>query len=135
MKLVSRLLNWFWFPEAPATRLAMVRILVGAFALYLVAEHYTSWVKIGRTNAALFEPVGIIALFDKGQHKLLELGFDPGGIVTAIGMPHPPEVFQGLLIACLVANVVFILGWRHRYTGPLFAVLLLWVLSYRNSWS
>ena len=38
-------------------------------------------------------------------------------------------------MATLVANVAFILGLRHRYTGPLFAGLLLWVLSYRNSWS
>jgi hypothetical protein len=30
---------------------------------------------------------------------------------------------------------VFILGWRHRYTAPVFALLFLWVLSYRNSWS
>ena len=97
MRRLGRLLDRFWFAEAPATRLALLRILIGAFALYLTAEHYTSWVKIGHTSESLFEPVGIVGLLDK---------------------PLPPEVFQGLLIACLACNVVFILGWRYRLAGP-----------------
>lgn len=35
----------------------------------------------------------------------------------------------------MAANLGFVLGWRHRFTGPLFAALLLWTISYRNSWS
>jgi hypothetical protein len=114
MTRLGRLLDWFWFTEAPASRLALVRIAIGAFALYLTAEHYSAWVKIGRTSETLFEPVGVVNVLDG---------------------PLPPEVFQGLLIACLAANVVFMLGWRHRFTGPIFAALFFWVLSYRNSWT
>jgi hypothetical protein len=33
-----------------------------------------------------------------------------------------------------IAAVPFVLGWRFRIVGPLFAALLLWTLSYRNSW-
>ncbi|MGH7454288.1 MAG: hypothetical protein ACRENG_23235, partial [bacterium] len=40
-----------------------------------------------------------------------------------------------LLIATLAANIAFIFGWQHRYTGPLFGGLLLALLCYRNSWS
>jgi hypothetical protein len=29
--------------------------------------------------------------------------------------------------------VAFVAGWRYRLSGPLFAVLLLWVTTYRNS--
>jgi hypothetical protein len=47
----------------------------------------------------------------------------------------PPAIFQIVLIATVVANVAFILGLRFALTGPLFAGLLLLVLSYRNSWS
>jgi hypothetical protein len=111
---LGRLLGGFWFADAPAARLAMLRILIGAFALYLTAEHYTSWVKIGHTSESLFEPVGVVVFLAK---------------------PLPPRVFQGLLITCLVVNVAFIVGWRYRLTGPVFAVLLFGVLSYRNSWS
>jgi hypothetical protein len=104
----------FWFTDAPATRLAMLRILIGAFALWLTAEHYASWVKIGYTNEDLFAPVGVVSILDQ---------------------PIPPQVFQGLIVTCLIANFLFILGCQYRYIGPLFAVLFLWVLSYRNSWS
>jgi hypothetical protein len=31
--------------------------------------------------------------------------------------------------------VLFVVGWGHRFTGPLFGALLLWILSYRQSWS
>jgi predicted DCC family thiol-disulfide oxidoreductase YuxK len=31
--------------------------------------------------------------------------------------------------------VAFILGWQYRWTGPAFGLLLLVLLSYRNSWS
>jgi hypothetical protein len=55
--------------------------------------------------------------------------------VSPLEQPIPVGVFRRLLIATLVANVLFILGFRHRYNGPLFAGLLLWVMSYRNSWS
>jgi len=114
LKRLYRLVDDFWFAPAPAARLALLRILIGAFAFYLVMDHYSMWVRIGSTSASLFEPVGVVAILDQ---------------------PLPPGVFQALVIACLVANVLFILGWRHRWTGPVFAALLLWVLCYRNSWS
>ena len=109
-----RALDGFWLSPAPAARLAVLRILVGAFALWLVGSHYSMWVEIGRSSPTLFAPVGPVALL---RH------------------PLSPEVNQGLLVATLVANVLFVLGWRHRVTGPVFAALLLWVLSYRLSWS
>jgi hypothetical protein len=109
-----RLLDAFWFAPAPAARLAVLRILIGAFAFVLVADHYSAWVEISRTSPSLFEPVGVAVVLDR---------------------PLPPEVFQGLLLACLAANGAFVLGWRHRGTGPVFAALLLGVLCYRNSWS
>src|SRR6266516_1477341 len=104
----------FWFPEAPAARLALLRILIGAFALWLVTTEYSTWVDVGRTRPELFEPVGVVRLL---HH------------------PLPPEVNQALIIATAVASVLFILGWRHRFTGPVFAALLLWIISYRMSWS
>ena len=30
--------------------------------------------------------------------------------------------------------MAFTTGWRHRWTAPLFAILLLWITTYRNSW-
>ena len=35
----------------------------------------------------------------------------------------------------IVVNVAFLLGWGFRLSGPAFALLLLGILCYRNSWS
>src|SRR5262245_48546370 len=102
MRRLGRLLDGFWFADAPAARLALLRILIGLFALYETADHYGAWVKVGRTDHSLFAPVGVASVLDR---------------------PIPPDVFQAMLTACLVANVAFVLGWRHRYTGPAFALL------------
>jgi hypothetical protein len=114
MRRLRQLLDRFWFADAPAARLALLRILIGLFALHEMVDHYWAWVKVGRTSESLFAPVGVVSILDK---------------------PLPPEIFQVLLSICIIVNVVFILGWQHRCTGPVFALLLLFVLSYRNSWS
>ncbi|MGH7961304.1 MAG: hypothetical protein ACRERD_05695 [Candidatus Binatia bacterium] len=114
MKRLLRLLDDFWFAEAPASRLATLRVLIGAYALYYVGTRYSMLVEVGGTRPSLFDPVGVAAFLDQ---------------------PLAPVVFQVLVIATLVANVAFLLGWQYRYAGPAFAVLLLWVLCYRNSWS
>jgi hypothetical protein len=70
--------------------------------------------RVHRTNPALFAPVGP---------------------VRALRRPLPPVVADTLLYAALVADVAVTLGVRHRLTGPAHAALLMWTLSYRNSWS
>lgn len=107
-------LSGYWFAEAPAGRLAVLRILVGVFALYYVGVRFDMFIKIAETEESLFAPVGVAAF---------------------LGAPIGVGLFRAILIATLAANVAFILGWRHRYTGPLFAGLLMWLLCYRNSWS
>jgi hypothetical protein len=107
-------LEGFWFVEGTSTRLAVLRIIVGvtAFAYYFRRANYV--VEIASSPAALFDPAGLIKL---------------------LSAPVPVQMFQVLMTATLLANVAFILGWRFRRTGPLFAGLLLWMLCYRNSWS
>jgi hypothetical protein len=115
MTRISGVLARFWFAEAPAARLAMLRILIGAYAFWLTATHYNMWVGIGyESSPAVFAPVGVVGL---------------------LSHPLPGVVNHALLVAVLVANALFVLGWRHRVTGPVFALLWLWVLSYRQSWS
>ena len=38
------------------------------------------------------------------------------------------------MLLALPLSVAFTLGWRFAVTGPAFAGVLLWVLTYRNSW-
>lgn len=114
MKRLLRVLDHFWFGEAPAERLAMLRILIGTFALCLVAGNYFMWSKIGYTSPDLFKPLGVVSL---------------------LSQPLPPVVNQVLLICTVLLGVSFVLGWRYRITGPAFGTFLLWVISYRLSWS
>lgn len=114
---MKRLLSEFresWFQGAPAERLAMLRILVGIFAVCLVGSNLSMWTQIGYTTPELFKPLGVVSLFHQ---------------------PLPPVVNQVLLVCTVLLGVPFILGWRYRITGPAFALLLLWVISYRLSWS
>lgn len=111
--LVSSLRN-AWFADAPATRLATLRIVLGLFSLGYLIPRYSMYLTISRQDTDLFEPVGVV------------------GWLTG---PLPPVVFQGLLILTILTNGAFLLGWRYRFTGPLFGVLLLLTLCYRNSWS
>ena len=112
MTPIHRTLRDFWFEAAPPTRLAMLRILVGAYALSQLIPQQDSLLKIAQTDPRLFAPVGVV-----------------------FGGPIGLELFDWLLRGTIVAGLCFTLGLWHRLTGPLFGGLQLWLLSYRNSWS
>ena len=110
--LLSKLDRVYYAP-APAERLAVVRILVGAFALVYLAVRAGSFLDAARLPAAQFVPVGPVALLDA---------------------PLPFAVSATLLAAALPLGLAFTSGAAFRVTGPLFAFLVLWLTSYRSSW-
>ena len=106
-----RFLDARFFSPAPAERLATVRVLTGAFALvYLLARGNV--LSDFRHAPGMFEPVGIAAW---------------------LHAPLPPPLVFVLYVLCVLTGVAFTLGIRFRASGPLFALLALWVTSYRNS--
>lgn len=110
---VTRVVDQLWFPNAPGERLAMLRILVGSYAtIFLVVRliHLTSY--------ATWDP----------SH------FAPIGVVSILTTPLPAGLVYTLGVATLVFSVAFTVGYEYRYTAPVFALLLLWVLTYSNSW-
>jgi len=106
------MLGTYWFPVVPARRLAALRILIGGFAAGYVLARLPHLLSYARFDADLFRPVGIVSLLSR---------------------PLPAAVVVALAILAAVVGPLFALGYRYRVTGPLFSVLLLWVLSYRNS--
>lgn len=102
-----------WFAPVPAERLAAFRILVGLYSLVDLAVRTPLLVGYASFPATEFHPVGVVRVLDA---------------------PLPPAVASALVLAALALAVPFLLGWRHAITGPAFALLLLWVTSYRNSW-
>ncbi|MBA2459292.1 MAG: HTTM domain-containing protein [Gemmatimonadales bacterium] len=103
-----------WFEEAPAARLALLRVVIGTYALWYLMPRYGLLTELAESDPSLFTPVGVASL---------------------LAQPLDPSLFHLLVIATLAANLAFLLGWCYRLTGPAFALLLLGVLSYRNSWS
>lgn len=104
----------WWFAPAPAERLAAVRILVGGFALgYLAAQ--------------------LPLLLGYAHHPARD--FSPIGVTRVLDAPVPPIVHMTLVVVCLCLAMLFVAGRFYRVVAPLFALTLLWVLTYRNSWA
>jgi predicted DCC family thiol-disulfide oxidoreductase YuxK len=102
----------FWFEPAPATRLALLRICVGAFILWYLWPERGNFIRVAQFDPRLFAPMGIV-----------------------FHGPIPVELFTWLFDATLLLAIVFTFGLWHRVTGPLFAGLFLWLMCYRHSWS
>ncbi len=100
-------------PEAPAERLAAVRVLVGAFAVVYLASRIPHLLSYVSFPARQFAPVGVMTLF---------------------GQPPPAAVVYLLVGLTWLAALAFALGWRFRISGPAAGLLLLVTLSYANSW-
>jgi hypothetical protein len=105
-RLIERIVR----PEAPAERLGALRVLVGLFAvIYLLA----------RTVAMVSKP-----------HQA---AWRPAGVAKLLSAPLPSWVLIVTFVLTIASGLCFLLGYRFRATGPVFAALLLWTLSYRNS--
>lgn len=113
---MKKMIKYFqdrWFAEVSPKRLALLRIATGGFALWYLISRFDM---LGRMveNQDAFEPIGVLSAMQ--------------GSIS-------PEIFQVFMIAMLILNVLFIIGWKFRFTGPVFAVLTFLFFTYRNSWS
>lgn len=107
----ARAVDRWYRPVAPPERLAALRLLVGGFAVVYLAARMPNLL---------------------GLHGLG--GFRPVGVVSLLGAPLPPAAVLAQALVALVLGLAFALGLAFRVTGPAFALVLLWVLSYRNAW-
>lgn len=55
-------------------------------------------------------------------------------MVNVLTEPLPASLVRALVLVVFTSGVAFLLGWRYHLSGLLFALLLLWVTTYRNSW-
>jgi hypothetical protein len=103
---------WF-YAHMPRERLALLRLGIGAYALiYLLA-------RASHLNAVVDYPAS---------------SFAPLGLVRLIREPLAKHWVYGLFAATLVTGALFTSGVFYRVAAPAFALLLLWVMSYRHAW-
>jgi hypothetical protein len=112
MSFGDRLSRW-WFREAPAERLAVLRVMIVGFGMF--------WL-IGAAHVLL------------GFEQFPVERFEPVGVVTLLAAPLPRWAVLAPWLIAILTGVPALLGWRFRIFGPVFALALLWVTSYRNSW-
>lgn len=105
-------LRW-WFPAVPAERLAMLRVLVGAYSVVYFGVRLPHWLSFAHHPPAQFQPIGVLAGLDSPLHDGL---------------------YRALVVATFAGALLFAVGKWYRVIAPLFAALLLVVLTYTNSW-
>jgi hypothetical protein len=105
-------LRW-WFPQMPAERLAVLRILVGTYSVLYFTARLPYWLSFSRHRAIQFHPVGLLRWLDDPIH---------------------PAVYQIFVAMAVLTSFLFLFGAAYRITAPLFALCLGVVLTYANSW-
>jgi len=98
---------------APPERLAMVRILVSAYAVVWLA----------------FALPGIAGLTDAGTSR-----WHPVGVLAWLDTPLAPGWLWVFVAVTFGAGIAFAVGAGARVTGPLFAAAFLVVTTYRSCW-
>lgn len=102
----------FFRPAYPARRLAALRILIGAYGgLYVAAQAYP-FARLAKARPTDFAPTGVLRILDS---------------------PMPAWALYASIGATIAASVPFVLGYRYRLFGPLFAALFLWTTTYHNA--
>jgi hypothetical protein len=103
----------FCYASASAQRLAAVRVLVGAFAVLYLLGTAPSFLRVSGFAPQDFDPVGPLFWLEQ---------------------PVPSAVVFVAFAAAVVAGVGFTLGVGYAVSGPVFALLLLLLTTYRSSW-
>lgn len=108
----SRFDRWLFAP-APAERLATLRCLVVAFGVIYLLVRSPNLTNFQRFSEAAFNPVGPVSLLEA---------------------PLGDEWVMVIFCLTLATGVAALLGFRFRFTAPVYALGLLWVTSYHSSW-
>lgn len=114
MKNLSQRLSEWWFTPLAPQRLALLRIATGVFSLWYLLMRIHIFSNLSESGAAMFDPIGA---------------------VWWLRQPLPDVWIQLFLAITIALNVAYAAGWKFRFTGPAFALSLLLLFSYRNSWS
>jgi vitamin K-dependent gamma-carboxylase-like protein len=111
-RLARRIDGWFYAP-LPRERLALLRILIGAYALIYLVSRAAHLNQVTGYAANAFAPVGPVSL---------------------LSQPLPATWVYAIYGATVLTGIAFVTGFLYRALAPVFALLLLWVTSYRHSW-
>lgn len=104
--------RWVMSP-APATRLAVLRILICGFVVVYLAVNVGEFDRLANRDPVEFEPVGVVGILDR---------------------PLDAWMIWIVLAVTGVSGIAALAGVRFRISGPAFAVATLFWASYHSSW-
>lgn len=99
--------------EAPAERLAVLRIVVFGFTTVYLTIRSPTFMALLDNRPAQFEPRGVLVMLDD---------------------PLAAPLFVLAFVATVATGAAATIGWRYRISGPVGAALILVVTTYRSSW-
>lgn len=111
-RFVGRVGEWY-FAEVSRKRLQLLRAVTGGFIALYLAIRLPFFIDLASNDPALWEPVGVLGWFDA---------------------PWPDVGVYVLVFSALLLAVLFATGVGFRVVGPLLAVVLLALFTYRSSW-
>ncbi len=106
-------IRYHWFMKVTPQRLALLRIATGLFSLWYLLSRFDMLQRMAE-NTRAFEPIGILSWMNQ---------------------PLSSDVFWWISIGVIILNILYTVGWKFRFTGPLFTIVVLLFFTYRNSWS
>ena len=110
--VLRRLDSWLW-PSAPPERLAIFRILTGLFTVGYLAVRLPVFLALAHRERSSFDPIGVLWF---------------------LRTPLPAAAVTGLAFVAVVLGIAYTAGVAFRLVGPVFAVVLLVLTTYRSSW-
>lgn len=99
--------------QAPATRLASLRVVVGVFTLIYLLGRSPVFLALGDRPAGDFAGVGVLRWLDA---------------------PIDSALLTPIVAVTIIVGICSILGWRYRATSVMFAVGMLLLTTFRGSW-
>lgn len=108
----GRRAQWL-FPAAPPERLAVLRMLVGLFAVVYLVSRAPIYLSLADADPARFQPLGVL---------------------WWMARPLSDGALHALYAVAVVSGLAFVAGAAFRLSGPVFSVALLALSTYRSSW-
>jgi len=99
--------------RAPAERLAAFRVITGTFALGYLLIRVGVFLELGNRSDSSFEGVGVLA-----------------GLSTTLSS----DTILAIIVTTVVAGIGYTIGSHFKLSGPLFAIGMLTLTTYRGSW-
>ena len=99
--------------SAPPERLAAFRVVVGIFTTGYLAIRLPVMFGLAGRDPSTFAPVGVMQW---------------------LNVPPPDEVIVAVTVITVIAGCGVTVGWRHRVSGPLLALGMLFLATLRSSW-